>query len=170
MAENEKNQKAENEKPKQTKKPSKDKQLIEKLQNELNEKNELLLRTAAEFDNFKKRTERERISIAGYSKAETVKKLLPVFDNVDRALSVEPNTPEYQKGVEMIVKQLKESVTALGLEELGVEGEQFNPEFHEAVMHCEDENLPENSIAAVLQKGYKLGDTVVRPAMVKVAN
>ena len=170
MAEVQNTEKTPEAKPKKEKKPSKDKATIEKLQNELNEKNELLLRTAAEFDNYKKRTERERVSVASYAKAETVKKLLPVFDNVDRALSVSADSAEYQKGIEMIVKQLTKAVEDLGLEAIGAEGETFNPELHEAVMHCEDDALPENSIVQVLQKGYKIGDTVVRPPMVKVAN
>lgn len=160
------------EKEKKQTKPKQSKQAleIEKLKEENKSQKELLLRTAAEFDNYKKRTEREKESFAEFNKAQTVKMLLPIFDNVDRALAADKESAEYQKGIELIVKQLNEAVEKLGLKAIGENGETFNPEYHEAVMHIEDENLPENSIAEVLQKGYMVGETVVRPAMVKVAN
>lgn len=149
-----------------TKKPSE----TEKLREELKEQKDLLLRTAAEFDNFKRRTEKERVSVAEYAKAEMLKNFLPVFDNVDRSHSFDPESAEYAKGIEMTVKILTEVVAKLGLVEIGKEGEQFDPAYHQAVMHIEDESKPENSISQVLQKGYKIGDTVIRPAMVQVAN
>lgn len=156
---------------KKTQKPKTNKSAeVQQLKKELEEKNEILLRTAAEFDNFKKRTERERMSFAEFNKAQTVKILLPIFDNVERALSADKDSADYLKGIEMIVKQLTDAVENLGLVAIGEIGETFDPQIHEAMMHIEDENLPENSIAEVLQKGYKIGDTVVRPAMVKVAN
>ncbi len=142
----------------------------EKLQAQLKEKEELILRTAAEFDNYKKRTERERISTVEYSKAQIIGKLLPVLDNADRAAAYEQGSAEFAKGIELIMKQLLEISGNLGLTEIGKVGETFDPQLHEAVMHIDDDNLPENSIAMVLQKGYKLGDTVVRCAMVQVAN
>ncbi len=142
----------------------------EKLKAELEQKNDLLLRTAAEFDNYKKRTEKERIAVSEYAKAQVMKTLLPILDNVDRAAVFEPGTEQYNKGIELIVKQLSDLSVKLGLVEIGAVGEQFDPNLHEAVMHIEDENLGENVIAQVLQKGYKFGDTVVRPAMVQVAN
>lgn len=142
----------------------------EKLKAELNEANDRLLRTAAEFDNYKKRTEREKLAVSEYAKANVMKTLLPILDNADRAAGFEAGTEQYNKGIEMIVKELSSLADKLGLKEIGVVGEEFNPEIHEAIMHIEDENLGENTVAAVLQKGYKFGDTVVRPAMVQVAN
>ncbi len=143
---------------------------LEQVKAQLKEKEELVLRTAAEFDNFKKRTERERIATVEYSKAQIIRQLLPVMDNADRAAQYEQGSAEFAKGIEMIMKQLLEISANLGLTEVGKVGEPFDPQLHEAVMHIDDENLPENSIAMVLQKGYKLGDTVVRCAMVQVAN
>ncbi len=154
---------------KKEKKPKKNAEL-EKLKAELDSTKDMLLRTAAEFDNFKKRTEREKLSTAEYAKASVMKTLLPILDNADRAAEYEHGTEQYNKGIEMIVKQLSDLSGKLGLQEIGTVGEEFNPEIHEAIMHIEDENLGENVVAAVLQKGYKFGDTVVRPAMVQVAN
>ena len=154
---------------KKEKKPKKNAEL-EKLKAELDSTKDMLLRTAAEFDNFKKRTEREKLSTAEYAKASVMKTLLPILDNADRATEYEHGTEQYNKGIEMIVKQLSDLSGKLGLVEIGAVGEEFNPEIHEAIMHIEDENLGENTVAAVLQKGYKFGDTVVRPAMVQVAN
>lgn len=153
-------------KPKKTRKNAE----VEKLKAELNEVNDLLLRTAAEFDNYKKRTEREKLSVAEYAKANVMKTLLPILDNADRAAAFEAGTEQYNKGIEMIVKELGTLAEKLGLREIGTVGEAFNPEIHEAIMHIEDENFGENTVAKVLQKGYKFGDTVVRPAMVQVAN
>ena len=143
---------------------------IDILKEEIKSQKELLLRTAAEFDNYKKRTERERFSTAEFVKAQTLKPLLPIIDNVERAKSSDSSSDEYQKGIEIIVKQLSEISENLGLAPIGEQGETFDPQFHEAVMHVENDDLPKNSIAQVLQKGYKVGDTVVRPAMVQVAN
>ncbi len=144
---------------------------VEKLKAELESKNDLLLRTAAEFDNFKKRTERERSSVAEFAKANVIKELLPILDNIDRANMLEDKQSEdYIKGIEMIVKQLSGISEKLQLCEIAKVGDSFDPNCHEAVMHIEDEALGENTIAEVLQKGYKIGDTVIRTAMVKVAN
>ena len=151
------------------KKPRKNSE-VERLKAELSEANDRLLRTAAEFDNYKKRTEREKLSTAEYAKANVMKTLLPILDNADRATAFEAGTEQYNKGIELIVKELSSLADKLGLKEIGTVGEEFNPEIHEAIMHIEDENLGENVVAAVLQKGYKFGDTVVRPAMVQVAN
>ena len=144
---------------------------LEKVKAELESKNDLLLRTAAEFDNFKKRTERERLTVAEFAKANIIKELLPILDNIDRAEMLEDKSGEdYIKGIEMIVKQFAALGEKLGIVELAHQGDAFDPNCHEAVMHVEDETLGENVIAEVLQKGYKIGDTVIRPAMVKVAN
>ncbi len=157
------------EKTKKAKKNKKDEE-IETLREKLNAEHDLLLRTAAEFDNFKKRTERERIQTAEYSKALVLKKILPIIDNIDRAALAESGSPEYIKGIELIIKQFSTLGGDLGLIPLANKGDKFDPNFHEAVMHCEDESFGENEIAEVLQQGYKVGDTVVRAAMVKVAN
>ena len=140
------------------------------LKDELEKQKDLLLRTAAEFDNYKKRTERERIMTVEYTKASILKTFLPVFDNADRAEAVAHDSAEYTKGVEMIIKQLKEVVTNLGITEIGAVGDKFDPTMHEAVMHIEDESVEENTIVEVFQKGYRIGDTIIRAAMVKVAN
>ena len=154
---------------KAVKKPRKNVE-VERLTAELAAKQDLLLRTAAEFDNYKKRTEKEKISTAEYAKASVMKTLLPILDNAERAAEFEHGTEQYNKGIEMIVKQLSDLSGKLGLVEIGAVGETFDPNLHEAIMHIEDENLGENVISQVLQKGYKFGDTVVRPAMVQVAN
>ena len=164
-AENSKQEKA----PKKEKKSKKDAE-IEKLQAELEKKNDLLLRTAAEFDNYKKRTDREKTGIAEYARAGIIKKLLPIIDNIERAKGADRESPDYLKGVELIIKQFESLEESLEITEIAKQGDKFDPNFHEAVMHIEDENLGENEIAEVLQKGYKTGDTVIRAAMVKVAN
>lgn len=143
---------------------------LEQTVKELEQQKDIALRTAAEFDNYKRRTERERLSAGEYARAQTIKSLLPALDNIDRALSADPMSPDYAKGVEMIVKQLNESMVALGLDEIEAEGKNFDPNLHEAVMHIEDDAYGENEVVQVLQKGYQVGDTVIRPAMVKVAN
>lgn len=155
--------------PKKEKKSKKDAE-IEKLKEELEKKNDILLRTAAEFDNYKKRTERERAGVAEYARAGIIKKLLPIIDNIERAAGADKESPEYLKGIELIVKQFETLAGNLELTETAKAGDTFDPTLHEAVMHIEDDTLGENVIAEVLQKGYKTGDTVVRHAMVKVAN
>ena len=157
-------------KEKKPKKGSASAEQIKKLEEELQNQKDLLLRTAAEFDNYKRRTEKERIAAAEFTSANLLKKLLPVFDNVDRAKAADKDSADYAKGVEMIVKMLTDVVKDLGLVELGAVGETFDPTLHEAVMHIEDENLGENVISQVFQKGYKIGDKVIRFAMVQVAN
>lgn len=170
MAETEKKQEETVETEKAPKKKNKKDLEIENLKEQLEQKNDLLLRTAAEFDNFKKRTEREKTTVAEFAKAGLIKQLLPILDNIDRAAATDKETPDYIKGIEMIVKQFEGVAANLGITEVAAVGDTFNPELHEAVMHVEDENLSENVIAEVLQKGYKIGDTVIRAAMVKVAN
>lgn len=155
---------------KKEKKKSKKDSELEMLKNELAVKNDQFMRTAAEFDNFKKRTEREKASIAEFAKAGLIKQLLPILDNIDRASAADHDSADYIKGIEMIVKQFESIASNLGIQEIAQPGDQFDPNIHEAVMHVEDESLGENVIAEVLQKGYKIGDTVIRAAMVKVAN
>lgn len=143
---------------------------LDLLKEELEKQKDLLLRTAAEFDNYKKRTERERIMTAEYTKAQVIKNFLPIFDNAHRAEAFDPESAEYAKGAALIIKQLNEVVASLGIAELGAVGDVFDPNLHEAVMHVEDEEAGENVITEVFQKGYRIGDTVIRAAMVKVAN
>lgn len=161
-------------KAKGEKKKGKDKKAeeLEALSAELDRHKELLLRTAAEFDNFKRRTEKERLAAGEYVKAQTLKGFLSVLDNIDRAQAAgDGQSPEeYAKGVGMILKQFSEAMQKAGLTEIEAEGQVFDPNLHEAVMHVEDEEAGENTVIQVLQKGYKVGETVVRPAMVKVAN
>lgn len=173
MPETEETELKKEEKPQKEKKEKKSKKdsEIEKLKAELESKNDLLLRTAAEFDNFKKRTERERAGVAEFAKSNVIKELLPILDNIDRSAAIEDKTSaDYIKGIEMIVKQFEALGGKLGIVEVAHVGDTFDPNCHEAVMHIEDENLGENVIAQVLQKGFKIGDTVIRPAMVSVAN
>lgn len=155
---------------KKEKKKSKKDAELEAIKSELDQKADLLARTAAEFDNYKKRTERERVGISEFAKAEVLKKLLPILDNIDRAAAAEAGTEEYLKGIELIIKQFLSLKEGLGLIPIAKKGDAFDPNFHEAVMHIEDESYGENVIAEVLQQGYKIGDTVIRAAMVQVAN
>ena len=128
------------------------------------------LRLAAEYDNFRKRTIKEKEASYGNGKADAVAKMLPVYDNLERALNQETADAAYKKGVEMTMNELIKIFTSLGVEIFGNVGDQFDPNLHNAVMHIENEELPENSLAAVFQKGFKIGDKVVRFAMVQVAN
>lgn len=130
------------------------------------------LRTAAEFDNYKKRTAREMESIFTDAKCDAIKNILPVVDNFERALgaSVCDSCNQYKEGVNLIYKQLMEVLSSLGVEEIKALGEPFNPELHNAVMHIDDDNKAESEIVEVFQKGYKIENKVLRYCMVKVAN
>ena len=128
------------------------------------------LRLAAEYDNFRKRTIKEKEASYGNGKADAVAKMLPVYDNLERALNQETSDAAYKKGVEMTMNELLKIFGTLGVEVFGNVGDEFDPNLHNAVMHIENEELPENSLAAVFQKGFKIGDKVVRFAMVQVAN
>ena len=150
---------------------SQDREALEKLQKEFDEHKQQYLRVLAEYDNFRKRTLNEKTAIYNNAVSDTVKELLPIADNIERALGQENASAEdMKKGVEMIEHQIQACFEKLGLEEMGKVGEAFDPNLHNAVAHIEDEALGENVIAAVYQKGYKLGDRVVRHAMVQVAN
>lgn len=128
------------------------------------------LRLAAEFDNFRKRTVKEKEASYGNGKADAVVKLLPIYDNLERALNQPTEDAAYKKGVELTMNELVKIFTGLGVEIFGAPGDSFDPNLHNAVMHTEDESLGENVIAQVFQKGFKVGDKVVRFAMVQVAN
>ena len=128
---------------------------IENLKAELDAKNDLLLRTAAEFDNFKKRTEREKLTVAEFAKAGLIKQLLPILDNIDRAALAEKGSEDYIKGIEMIVKQFEGVAGNLGIEEIAKVGDTFNPELHEAVMHVEDESVAETPLHRFCKRAIK---------------
>ena len=128
------------------------------------------LRLAAEYDNFRKRTQREKDGIYHDAKADALTAFLPVYDNLERALKQETADEAYKKGVEMTLTELVKILDALGVKPFGEAGETFDPQRHNAVMHIEDESLGENVIAEVFQTGFAHGDKVIRFAMVKVAN
>lgn len=140
------------------------------LKAQLSEANDKLLRTVAEYDNFRKRSAKEKEAIYSDSKTDIIGKLLPVVDNFERAAAAQSELESYKKGIEMTVSQLLQVFTSLGVEAFGEKGEQFDPNIHNGVMHIDDENLGENTIADVYAKGYKMGDRVIRHATVIVAN
>ena len=135
-----------------------------------NAEHDSYLRLAADYDNFRKRSQKEKEQSYGNGKADAVEKLLPVYDNLERALNQPTEDAAYKKGVEMTMTQLVSIFNSLGVEIFGQTGDAFDPNLHNAVMHIDDENLGENVIAQVFQKGFKLGDKIVRFAMVQVAN
>ena len=135
-----------------------------------NAEHDARLRIAAEFDNFRKRTVKEKEASYGNGKADAVAKMLPVYDNLERALNQETQDAAYKKGVEMTMNELVKIFTALGVEIFGNPGDAFDPTLHNAVMHIDSEEHEENTIAQVFQKGFKIGEKVVRFAMVQVAN
>lgn len=135
-----------------------------------NAEHDSFLRLAAEFDNFRKRTVKEKEASYGNGKADAVEKMLPVYDNLERALNQPTEDAAYKKGVELTMNELVKIFTGLGVEIFGAVGDSFDPNLHNAVMHTEDEGLGENVIAQVFQKGFKVGEKIVRFAMVQVAN
>ena len=143
---------------------------LEKAREELNKEHDQYLRLAAEYDNFRKRSQREKDGIYQDAVADTAKKFLPVYDNLERALKNDTADEAYKKGVEMTMSELKKILAAMGIEVFGAPGDAFDPQRHNAVMHTEDESLGENVIAEVFQNGFAMGDKVIRFAMVKVAN
>ena len=128
------------------------------------------LRVAAEYDNFRKRTVKEKEASYGNGKADAVAKMLPIYDNLERALNQPTEDAAYKKGVEMTMNELVKIFSGMGVEIFGNPGDAFDPNLHNAVMHIDDETLAENTISMVFQKGFKLGDKVIRFAMVQVAN
>ncbi|MDD2998867.1 MAG: nucleotide exchange factor GrpE [Candidatus Riflebacteria bacterium] len=145
--------------------------LLEKAQVELKKQKDILLRTAAEYDNYRKRTEREKATAYADATAAAVLEFLPVADNLTRALSQKDcSIEDLRKGIEMVQKQMESALKKLGVEPMGKKGDPFDAEYHNAVSHIESDDLGENVIAEVFQPGYKLGDRIVRHAMVQVAN
>ena len=143
---------------------------LEALKDQAARQEEKYLRLAAEYDNFRKRTAKEKEAIWNDAKADAALAFLPVYDNLERALKQETADEAFKKGVEMTMTQLREILTKLGISEIPALGESFDPNLHNAVMHVEDEAAGENTIVDVFQAGFKLGDKVIRFAMVKVAN
>jgi len=151
---------------------------IEALQHELeqisaarNEEKDQYMRVLAEYDNYRKRTDREKAAAYDGAAADTVVEFLPVVDNMELALAqTDCSAEDLRKGVEMIQKNLNDILSKLGVVAMGEVGELFNPEYHQAVSHIEDEALGENIIATVYRKGYRIGDKIVRHATVIVAN
>ena len=144
--------------------------IIEELNKKLLEANDKYLRTVAEYDNFRKRSQKEKEAIFSDSKTDIISKFLPVIDNFERASAADTDLEGYKKGIEMTVNQLLEVFTAFGVESYGAKGDEFDPNIHNGVMHIDDESLGENVISEVYMKGYKMGDKVIRHATVIVAN
>ena len=160
----------------ETKKDTKENNTIEKLKAQLKEEKEKsdeyyehLKRNMAEFDNFKKRISKEKDMMYNTISASVISELLPILDNFEKALNSESTDESYKNGMAMIYGQLIDALNKIGVEEIDATGE-FDPNFHEAVMHVEDENFGEKEVVEVFRKGYKIGDKIIRHAMVKVAN
>ena len=132
--------------------------------------NDKYLRLCAEYDNYRKRSQKEKDALYGEVKASALKSFLPVYDNLVRALNQSTEDEAYKKGVEMIMAEFKKTMEKLGVTEMDCLGKTFDPAFHNAVMHVDDETKGENEIVEVFQQGFMLGDKVIRFAMVKVAN
>ena len=160
--------KAEKKDRKKDKKKEADKS--EELEKQLAAANDKYLRICAEYDNYRRRSQKEKDALYGDIKADTVQKFLPVYDNLERALKQGTEDEAYRKGVEMIMTQFNSTLEKLGVTAVESLGQTFDPSLHNAVMHVDDETKGENEIVEVFQQGFKLGDKVIRFAMVKVAN
>ena len=141
-----------------------------KAQEIIDELNDKVMRQMAEFENFRKRSDKEKTQMYDMGAKSILEKILPVVDNFERGLDAAADGDSFADGMKMIYKQLMTSLEEAGVKEIEAEGEEFNPDYHNAVMHVEDEELGENVVVEVLQKGYMYNDTVLRHAMVKVAN
>lgn len=161
---------AEKVKKKSNKELEKKEKEIEELNAKLIEQNDKYLRLMAEYENYRKRTDKEKASRYSEAYVDALNLILPLVDNVDRAVSYATDDSDLAKGVLLLKKQLDDVLTKAGVEEIKAEGEQFDPELHNAVMHEDDETLGENVVKTVLQKGYKRGDKILRYSMVVVAN
>ena len=142
----------------------------QELEKKCAELNDRYLRLMAEYDNYRKRTAKEKTELFPQATAAAVQKFLPLLDNLERAAGYDKMTEEFAKGFDLICQSFSEILESLGVEAVGAEGETFNPELHNAVMHIENPELGENVISQVLQKGYRLGDRVIRHAVVQTAN
>ncbi len=150
--------------------PDEQSQKLEAVQKELAETRDRYLRVAAEYENYRRRSARERENLYADSTAAAVAAMLPVFDNLERAVAQPTADEAFMKGVDMTLKQFHDCLAKLGVKEIPALGEQFNPELHNAVMHVEMENCDDNTVVEVFQKGFIMGERVVRHAIVKVAN
>ncbi len=161
-ASSEENEEAQNKSPEDT------------LEEKLKEQNDKYMRLYAEYDNFQKRSQREKDMRYGDAVIDAVEAILPIGDNLERALAVEVSSDDGEKmkaGIEMVLKQFNDTLQKLGVEKINAEGEQFDPNLHNAVMHIEDETIDDNTVVEELMKGYKYKDgRVIRHSMVKVAN
>ncbi len=166
--------KAETKAKKEDKKAAKKEKKAEEKKHDLTEElrgaNDRYLRLLAEYDNFRKRSQKEKDSLYGDIKADTVAKFLPVYDNLSRALAQHTEDEAYRKGVEMIMTQFEQTLGKLGVTKIESLGKTFDPNLHNAVMHVDDEEKGENEIVEVFQDGFLIGEKVIRFAMVKVAN
>lgn len=153
---------------------SEEQEILDKLndlENEIKNQNEKFLRLAAEYDNYRKRSERDKTLIYNEAKAKTIIEILSIGDCIERAIESSYDADaEYKKGLEMLNEQFITSLSRLGVESFGSVGDKFDPEMCNAISHIEDENLGENVIAQIFQKGYRIGDKIIRHAMVSVAN
>ncbi len=144
---------------------------LEQLQSDYAALNDRYVRTLAEYDNFRKRTQKDIESKIAYTKTDILGRILPVLDNFERAaFNSDADFDSYKKGIEMTVTQLMEIFKGLGVESFGEPGDKFDPNIHNGVMHIEDEAYGEDEIVEVFMKGYRMGDKIIRPATVKVAN
>ena len=141
-----------------------------KAQEIIDELNDKVMRQMAEFENFRKRSDKEKTQMYDMGAKSILEKILPVVDNFERGLDAAADGDSFADGMKMIYKQLMTSLEEAGVKEIEAEGEEFNPDYHNAVMHVEDDSLGDNVITDVFQKGYKIRDKVIRPAMVKTAN
>ena len=142
---------------------------VENLKKELEAQKDAYQRMLAEYANYKRRTEQEKEQLGAFTRAEVIKALLPAFDNLERAAAA-PAGEEYKTGVDMTIRQLGDILKSLGLEEIEAQGAPFNPEIHNAVMREDADGVEPDTVTEVYQKGYKIGDRILRPSMVKVAN
>ncbi len=142
---------------------------LEQLKAQLEQERDQYQRVVAEYANYKRRTDQEKEQLGSFVKGEVLKTLLPSIDNLERAIA-SPDGEEYKKGVDMVIRQLEESLTAMGLQEIPALGEVFDPEVHHAVMREDADGVEPETVTEVFQKGYRLGNRILRPAMVKVAN
>ncbi len=171
VIENEVSEKEAKEEKKKKKKTSKENEELERLKEEFEKYKEVHLRVLAEYDNFRKRSQNEKVMAYANATSDAVNAVLPVADNIERALGQENASAEdLVKGIEMIKNQFEGCFSKLGVTKIGEVGDKFNPDLHNAVSHIENEEFEENTVTEVFQKGYMLGDKVIRYAMVQVAN
>ena len=166
----EKKKEEKNENIKQEEKLEKKQETKVTKEKELEELTDRYKRVLAEFENYKKRSQKERESLYNSILADVVETMLPVLDNLENAAKVETKDEDYKKGIELVLKQFKNVLKSKGVEEIKTVGETFDPELHEAVSSIQDENLGEKEIAQEYRKGYKIGSKVIRHSMVVVAN